>query len=723
MRHAVTFTAALLLSACGGGGDSSTEPPPPPPPRTFQRIEINDTLTRTLRTTGSADTLRYVASGPGRIFIDLQQLVSDAQHFTLQYVLIDSATGTIVSSRAGALGRSSPLANPDLIVVWAAVNPRTYLIIVNDLSLTFVGDYRIRVIGVADSRPESAKANLVAGDSVSDAIDDYGDHDEYIVTIGGASNDHIIGLRAIGSAGDTLVVERPLPFGGNELVRSAGTSAQLVATQPGRLNINTDTVRVRVRALRSHMRGSYRLAFYTINRGPERASRTVTVGDTVSESHDYPRDIDEFQFTGDPSVEYSLAFQGASGNVADTVMLTMPNLEIVSPGNAPALMSKLSPRFSGANYSIRVTGLSDQEKRGAYRFVIFPINPKPEDRPETFAIGDTITERLGLEVDVDEFVFPVQATDRFTIYGQIVGSDTSARMEVRVVDRPGGAQPNVGGLTIRGSNPPRPLRGTRYGLWGGDGAGNYRVRITGSTRGLQYRMAVARINLGNETADSSGTLDALLGEVLDPPGDADAFVLPCAQGDELAGYLVGVGTEMMLNVPGNGGVTSGGLTLGVGGGTGVVTAFAGGTCRVEIKSVSDMADGLPLPYQFKVFRIRRGPEKVTTPLHVGDSVTVEDISPSLDTDEFALAWQPTDGPYHVCVREASGLFEPNNPLRRLSAFMVNLSAPNHPAHSFGGATPVCSGPFTPPAAGTYRLIVQGAGYYLHPYELIIRRAP
>jgi hypothetical protein len=727
-RHGVAIMAAIVLSACGGGGEGSTEPPPPPPPPppAFTRIEINDTLTRTLRTTGVADTLRYVATGPGRIHIDLQQMVSDAQLLTMQYVLIDSTSRTIVGSRAGALGRSSPLANPDLIVSWAALNPGTYLIIVNELSLTFTGDYRIRVIGVADSRPESAKATLAPGDSVTDAIDDFGDFDEYIVSLVNPSVDHIVGLRAIGTAADTLIVERPAPFGGAELVRSAGTSASLVTTPAGRLNTTTDTVRIRVRALRSHMRGGYRLAVYTINRGPERASRTITAGDTVSESHDYARDIDEFQFVGNPSVEYSLSLQGTSGNAADTVRLTMSDIDVVSPGNAPPLLTRVSNRFSGANYTVRVTGLSDQVTRGGYRFVIFAINPKPEDRAETFAIGDTITEGLGLEVDVDEFTIPVQATDVFTIYGQVVGSDTATWVQIRIIDRPGGLPPNADlRFVARGSNPPRPLRGTRYGLLGG-AAGNYRLRVTGSTRGLQYRIALARINFATETADSSGALDAVLGEALDPPGDVDTFVLPCTQGDEVAAYSVGAGALLTITVPGSPGgpPTGDSPALGVGEGTGTRTVGVTGSCRVQISSEGEMADGLPVPYQFKVYRIRRGPEQVNTPLRVGDSVFVETLNPSVDTDEFQFNWQPSDGPYQVCIRETSGLFEPESQARRVMVVALNVTHPNgNNAFSYGGPTPSCAGPFTPPAAGTYGIRVQGGGVLIHPYELIIRRVP
>ena len=479
----------------------------------------------------------------------MQQLAFHPAAVTLQYVLIDSATGQRIDGDHGATHAEAEL-GPDIgsfSLKWTPLpQAATYLIIVTEFrhgATQYAGRYRIRLVG-ADTRPESALPVMQNGDSIHESIDRPGDVDEFkIVAVSSTKDDYIFGLRAeTGNPADTLLVETGGVVG-LPIVGSIGTDVDMRVTERGEYRLQTDTIRVRIRALRGATTGPYTFTVYRVNYAPERAARDVVVGDTISESLGYARDVDEFRFIGNPLWEYAVALQSTSGSVSDTVELTVPEISIsplLGVSTRLALLGNTTESIRGATYTIRIVGLNDHVKRGEYRLVVLEINRKPEKAPEVMVVGDTISETLTFRNDVDEFNVQVTAGDFFVIYAQVLDADTAA-LAFDAYELPGVTFPTpTTGIRFFAYGGTPNLRATRSRLLGANETGIMRVRVNGGTYRGSYRFAIGRLQRAPESASSLVPIDVIVRESLDPPGDIDDYSFNCVEGQQLAGSVTSV---------------------------------------------------------------------------------------------------------------------------------------------------------------------------------------
>jgi hypothetical protein len=734
---AVVLVVTLTAAACGGSTEPSSNGPSGPG-QSLTLIALNDTVQRAFTTAGQVDTLRFVASAALRIRIDLQQLAGNALESTLRYTLVDSTTGEVLQTAPRAAGPTElfGLEVGSSLIVWKVL-PRaaTYLIIVSQFvsgseSSPYVGAYRLRVVG-SDPRPENAPVALLSGDTLTESIDHPGDVDEFLLMLGGRSIDHVLGLRAqTGRSTDTLVVEAVPPFQlvGGFYVRSAGTDTDVVPTDFGRLDYNTDTLRVRVRALRGSTTGPYRLTYYRVNRSPERVPALLQPGDTVSEALDYARDIDEFTFAAEVGRQYSIAIQGTSGRTVDTLELLASSSvsafeQMRSTGAQARLLSNMSEPLSGGALSIRVQGVNDVVGRGEYRLVVVPINPKPETAPEFLVFGDTVTERLEHLRDVDVYDVPVQADELVVVYAQIFDSDT-ATLHVVPHEIPGwnqGYPPSVDGFVVSRSAP--ALRAIRSIVYYMPAAGTFRLGVAGTRYEGQYRLAVVRISRDPETANPAIVTGVATGELLDPPGDSDEYTFQCAQGQEIAGYIAVPGgvasAELIVTYP-DGAAFSGssGRTLYDWRGTGRLKVFTSGTCRASVEPATASPAGEAVPYQFIIVPISRAPEQAAQVVQIGDTIDTELIQPSADVDEFQLN-VAAGSRFQLCLQDKSGI--PDDGFRWLHAVISQVSGFGGVRSDNGGELP-CTETLTA-LSGPLLITVDGSGYHEYPYRLVIRPVP
>ena len=735
----LVFALSAFATVSCGGSDGTT--PPVNQQRPFSAIAINDTLNREIAATGQVDTLRFVATASMRIRIDLQVLVAGTGERTIQYALVDSVTGQQVLVRQGAQPPTAPL-GPDIAspsTVWFAV-PRTttYLVLVSAYTpvsgAAYVGAYRLRLVG-ADLRPEAARDTLVVDDSVSEAIDRPGDVDDFFLKASGGAKDFVVSIRAeTGNAADTLVVEMitdPPDLVPLRVVLSPGNAAYMIPSSLERLAGAVQAQRIRVRALRASTVGSYRLKFYKINRGPEHAPAVIVPGDTIVDAHDYARDFDEFTFAGDPTREYAIAFQATSGSLADTLLLASDQPDLRSIGNAASLTTTLSRRFSGATFRITVIAPNDEVKHGPYRFVVLPINTKPEGGSDTFAVGDTASDLLELPVDVDEFSVPVQAGQLLSLYAQALTADTSEQLYIEGRFSTSNTTPPFADLYLRANGGKPSLQATRSDRFAVQQNGTLRLRVsTLSQFAGRYRLALGRIDLSSDGVDPNVSLGVVKEGMLYPAGDRDDFTFQCAHGQEIGTYISvpptagesavlrfffsnnstefdAYAAEELLVAPPE---------------RGRITVQGSGTCRLQVEGFGQSTSrsaGEPVPYRFVVFPVNRAPEQVPATIRIGDVIENEPIEPAIDIDEFQLTATP-GARFQACI-----LVNPFGPVFGSELVSIYLPGLTNQSTSSGrdSTSPRCAGPFTVPTTGTTALRVEGYGVKQVPFRLEIRPSP
>jgi hypothetical protein len=708
-------------------------------------LALNDSVTRELKSAAQVDTFRLTTRTPLRLFVGVSGTTGNPAVNGPRFSLRDSATGTVVATGSAT---TAPYSRPPLLESgWTQLaQPGTYLLLVSGdggAGGAYLGTYLLR-LGGSDPRPEVAKAALAAGDSVVDGIDGPYDVDEYLLTLGGGSPDLALTLHAeTGQAADTLYIEgrRGGRLTESPFLFSLGTDPHPLVTVRGAFNQQFDTLRVRVGARGASTRSRYRLAFYRVDRGPERAAPRIVPGDTLTEALDYPRDVDEFTFVGDPGREYAVAFQGASGSKGDSLRLdvvgamiqtTQTRVELKSAGDAPRLLSTITDRFRGGTYTVRVSSDYDEVRRGAYRFVVVPIDPRPETAPSTLALGDTIAERIELEPDVDEYDVPVRQGESVVLYAQALGNDTLAgvRLDAAV---PASSPASAGGETWLVRSGTSSLRAWRSPLLTAGAAGTLRVRVTATNRfSAGYRLAAVRINAAPETANPRLTIDVPTGEVLDPPGDVDDYAFEGVAGQEITAYLAGPQgpgayshAVLELTHLASGLVTyvTGSVAAGLyqRTGIGLQKLLWTGTYRVRVLGQGQTTTAVP--YQLVIHGVKRLPERAAAVARIGDTID-ESIFPGVDIDEFQLV-APAGTRYQVCVQSLGA------PTSNLGGIFLTVF-PSPAPYVYGSAgipvpTPPqeeCTGTLNGSAAGNALVRVHPVTDIVDlPYRIQIRAVP
>src|SRR6266576_4510 len=308
-------------------------------------------------------------------------------------------------------------------------------------SIPTTGSYRLRVSGTQsyndkdqgpyrlflyriNRKPETVPEVLVFGDSISgEAIDLPGDVDEYRVTVPDSSGANI-----------AVDLENPA-VGGNLFVQLLDSAGQVVRqsevylTGPGalgRMLLAPGNYTLRVDGNRygnaygdpATLRGPYRLWLYRFSYGPEVASDTFAVGDTVTESLEPWGDRDVFHFYGLRNQHVNVKVQGLSApssNLDAFLFDVIPPPGVAGYGafiNSPTAASTLDGQqttrldlLGTGWYTIQVEGYNGgRAERGPYRFTVQPVETAPEHVNATLVAGDSVVgESIDQPGDWDEF--------------------------------------------------------------------------------------------------------------------------------------------------------------------------------------------------------------------------------------------------------------------------------------------------------------------------------
>jgi hypothetical protein len=572
------------------------------------------------------------------------------------------------------------------------------------------GVYRLRVTGVLqnttaryrfmvyaiDQAPELVPSNFTLGDTVAgETIQPMVDLDSFVVQ-GDAGQDIVAVAEAQGPAGSgsiSLIVIDPVAnsFLGY-LVTSAGTSTPVTTGRvrlPGSHAYSFHLGSV-VSNLSPRYRGPYRFWSYAINRAPEHRPATLPVGAVVfGETVDRAGDVDEFTFPGTAGASFNAFVQASHGVQLEIVADSGPALTAaVSDPVDTALFGVATGRVTltrSGTYRVRVSGTTptDIADTGAYRFLLYPIDPRPEHVSANIAAGDTVLgESIDVSGDVDEFVVPGAPGDQDNVFFQALTGSPVAPLRLEVVNDSGRVLNSV-----LSSAADTGLTHQFTGRFVIPPTGSLRLRVTGESSTAardtgSYRLSLYPVNRKPE--HGSDTLvfgDSVLAERIELPGDVDEFhvTIPDSSGANLVIQLDSAATGVplvvsLLDFTGHAGpqlfawnpgefVQTSTFPIGPGTYTLQVNAYDGQSAVVG-------------GYRMWLYKFRFAPEVAPDTVAIGDTIVGEALDPPGDVDQFMFYGRRGE---HINVA-LQGLAVPGN-----GGFLAMLSAPGQPPSSFVGS--------------------------------------
>jgi len=626
-----------------------------------------------LDTYGDID--RYQFTGSAGQLIEVFVQGTGPADPTLEVCLtLDTVTGPPLSlafSRAGDTALEAPvggavrLAGPGEYHIQAASTRNGCHLAVGDND-PYLGSYRI-VVRSIDTLPETAPESLAVGDTVTgESIGSIGDID-------------VFHLRGTPGQLVSLQVESPVDGVHSQIQVVVTGAATTVSTSSYGGDTSLDqhgtgpfampaSGRVTLRATgvqdgRGGDSGPYRLYAYPVNPAPEHLPAAITPGDTISgEAIDHLGDLDDFTFAATQGQQFDVFFQasGVPRFATLTLLVLRPDSSPVSQqvfgyGGDSSLLIRSTGRFTApvtGTYTVQVQALPDQlpPAIGAYRFLVYPVNPAPETAPAVLAFGDSVSsEKIDFPGDVDEFHSVVSDSSGASL---VITGDSSAvsfPLEVSLIDSITNSQiasveADVGGLPFQSATFAVPPCHCILSVAGGF---DYPSLFQGG-----YTLKFYKFGLGPESiGDTVAIGDTIAGEAINPPGDRDDFVLFGNRGQHvnlaLAGQSAGSPGYFQLSIE-----------IAPGGPFTIVTSPASSDSlsahrsnRIDLPvtgwyrvSVTGFGSQNPLtaagPYLVALEPVATGPEHGGATLAVGDSVTNESIDYPGDWDEFTLMGTP-----------------------------------------------------------------------------------
>jgi hypothetical protein len=417
------------------------------------------------------------------------------------------------------------------------------------------GPYEVLLYKI-NHAPEQAPATIALGDSVAETIEMLGDVDEYTVgpTATSAELNVVLAHRSA-TQPDGLVLsitdphsDQPAPPG-YYTARAYGSG--LFEVESGGVR----QIRVNGSSVGAGYTGPYDLKVYHINREPEVAPATLSIGDTVSQEEMNPvGDIDTFYFDGVIGQHLSLAFQGLGAQQEEggfALQVRCPDsgrvfAQVSSPTRVGSLNERRIPRMTlpvTGRYSVTIAGVNAGRtvaEQGPYRLALTPVPAAPETAPAAMSAGDSVvTEAIDEPGDVDEFV--VSGTPdsslivlfQFPSYGSYLSAkvvDDATGQVLRQVQSYGA--PESSGMLSFPANGRLRLRvseldeGCGVGYWPGS------FLLTGA-----YRLVAVPVSRGPETRSAQIVAGDTVTEAINPDGDIDEYRMAASQGEGLLAYL------------------------------------------------------------------------------------------------------------------------------------------------------------------------------------------
>lgn len=271
------------------------------------------------------------------------------------------------------------------------------------------------VANAVNLAPEQVPALVTVGDTVSgEAIDFVGDIDDFtfqgdtgtiysvVVQATGSGNDHVD--LTLGRADTAMTFGVASSTDGDTGLMPPGTAGQvsqrftLPAPGPYRIRVRGANDRVLTDV------GPYRFLVYRIDPGPETASASFALGDTVSgEAIDVPNDVDTFAIAV-PNATGAMIIvdQRAYGLLAPITLAGATDTFAVPTTNSLPVRYSLAPGV----YALRLTGSHSPYRPlvGTYTVYSWAFSWGPEHVGDTITVGDTVRgEWPDNPVDVDRF--------------------------------------------------------------------------------------------------------------------------------------------------------------------------------------------------------------------------------------------------------------------------------------------------------------------------------
>jgi hypothetical protein len=507
------------------------------------------------------------------------------------------------------------------------------------------GVFRLLVYPV-NLAPESRPGRIAVGDTVAESLQTIADVDAYVfsASVGDELNAFVQALP--GGEGDRLLLSLSrLDFAGPGAFGARGdTGLYDHATGTFVIPIAGDwqVTLAADRGFGTPYAGPYRFQVFRINRAPENTGATLALGDTVEgETIWPPGDIDEFSFTAQAGQQLNLFAQAQDFLFSDVVGFA----GLISFGDDTALAEQASGTFaipSTGSYTLRVRGADGASggDRGPYRFLLYPINPAPEDAPARLTLGDSVQDAIELPGDVDSFTLQLANPSWAVI---VLG-----KLNLGPSDSP----------VLRGGEPvPICGLGVTFGARCLYASGEYTFEVRGTvSTGDGYRgpyfLKVVAIDSQPEVASPVVLIgDTVDGETIEPDGDVDRYAVYARRGDFLRFSIQGQAAPapwgFLLGVlhP-----TTGELVAWVGSPASAASLSENQTRRVDvatdgwypmwIASGNPEEGGRVGPYRFAVTELPTVPETAPAGIVVGDSVGVEGIDFLDDVDDFMLRGAP-----------------------------------------------------------------------------------
>jgi hypothetical protein len=545
------------------------------------------------------------------------------------------------------------------------------------------------LVYAVNAAPERRAAQFTIGDTVAgEDIDPLVDVDTFTAA-GQAGSDIVLVIQPLGAAGTGSLVLLVADPAGSFIGYSANDAGGPSLHTSGRVRLfSTGTYLFSVggssgSVFTPRYQGPYRFWSYAINPAPEHRSATLPVGAVVSgERIDRAGDIDEFTFPAAAGASYN-AFVQASHAV---------QLEIV-PDSGPALAAAVSDPADTAlfgvatgrvtlsrsgTYRVRVSGTTPSSiaDTGAYRFLLYAIDPRPEHISATIAAGDSISgESIDVPGDVDEFPVPGAPGEEGNVFFQALNDSPLAPLRLDVVNDSGRVLSSV-----LSSSADTNLIQQFTGRFAIPATGSLRLRVTGANSTAAgdtgaYRLSLYRVNRKPE--HGSDTLvfgDSILAERIDLPGDVDEFhvTIPDSSGANLVIQLdaAAAAAPLVVSLLDSTGHAAPQLFAWNPGELVQTSTFPIGPGKYTLQvNAYDDHSAVVGAYRVWLYKFRFGPEVAPDTIAIGDTIGGESLDPPGDVDQFKFYAGRGD---HINVA-LQGLSVPGN-----GAFMAVVSDANQP---------------------------------------------
>ena len=439
--------------------------------------------------------------------------------------------------------------------------------------------------------------------------------------------------------------------------------------------------------------------------------------------------VRRYSFVTDATGEYAVLLQARQGSVQLSVVDSLTNQEVASGFASLAsgsLEQNASHWFQSSGQTVFLLRVNAWPPGTAarFRFLVYPVDPAPEQRPAAFVLGDTVSgEELATAADIDRFVAPGQAGQDVVAVAEALGPVGSGTLLLAMTE-----PSDIFGATTAPAGLAASQTTGRIRL---PVSGDYEFEVLslfGNVPGYRgpYRFWTYVIDRAPERIPAGAPIgSAVSGEAIDRAGDVDEFVLQAQAGDEFNIFLQAAHHFRLEVASGSGALiaaTSAPMldTSLFRWATGRFQVPQSGVTTVRVDGQFSQAVADTGTYRFFIYPVDRRPERVTATIGEGDTVAGEAIDIPGDVDEFTFSG--TAGvEFNVLFQALSG-----SPVTVLRLEAVDDTGGVLAAvSSLGSDTSLfqrVTGRFRTTGSGTHRLRVTGAGHTgVGPYRLSLYR--